>query len=98
MHTTYDRDGQHCKQTMNRALRTLYSRTTPTEDCRQGARGVRTSILQYNVRTMGQKEPKTYREYGHGDYGDDGADGGDGDYDEDGDCAGKGVDVDIMGR
>ena len=53
------------------------------------------SVLRYNVRTMGQKGPKTYREHRHGDDDDDGAgsDVGDGD----GDGTGKGVAADVMG-
>ena len=70
---------------------------TPTEDCGAGARGVRTSVLQYVVRTTRQKEPKTYCEHRHDDDDDDGAGGDIGDCNGDGDGAGKGVDADVMG-
>ena len=65
----------------NCALHALYRRATPTEDCSRC--------------TMGQKEPKTYREHRHGDDDDDGAGGDVGDGDGDGE--GKGVDADVMG-
>ena len=63
MRTMYDKDGQRRKWMMNHALRALHCRATPTEDRGAGAQGVRTSVLQYNMRTTGQKELKTYRKY-----------------------------------
>ena len=93
----YNRDGQRHKQTTNCALCALHRRATLTEDRGAVARGVCTSVLQYNVRTTGQKEPKTYREHSHGDDDDDGAGGDVGDCNGDGDGADKGVDADVMG-
>ena len=74
----YDRQGQRRKQTTNCALRALHCRATPTEDCGQGAQGVRTSVQQYNVRTTGHEEPRTYRKDRHGAEIGDGGDGLDG--------------------
>ena len=74
----YDRRGKRCKQTTNHALRALHRRATPTEDCGQGARGVRTSVQQYDVRTTGHEELRTYRKDGHGAEIGDGGDGLDG--------------------
>ena len=47
-----------------------------------GARGVRTIVPQYDVRTTGQKGSKTYRKNRHGGDGD-GEDGIDGNFDGD---------------
>ena len=65
-----------------------------------GARGVRTIVPQYDVRTTGRRGSKTYgknRHGGDGDGGDDGGDNGDGGGD-DGGGEGEGVGVGIMGR
>ena len=69
---------------------TLSTAGPPLQRIAAGVRGVRTSVLQYNVRMTGQKKPKTYREYRHGE---DGVDGDDGDFDGDGDGTGGGFDV-----
>ena len=58
--------------TINCALHALCRRTTPTEDHAEGAQGMRTSVLQYDIRTTGQKELKTYREDRHGEDNGDG--------------------------
>ena len=64
-----------------------------------GAQGVRTSVPQYDVHTMGQKGLRTYRKNRHsGDVGDDNGDDANGDSGGDGDnFADEGVGVDVMG-
>ena len=71
-------NGRRHKWITNCVLRALHRRATPTEDCGQGARGVRMSVQQYNMRTTGHKEPRTYRKDRHDAEIGDGGDGLDG--------------------
>ena len=94
----YNRDGRRCKWTTNRALHALHRRATPTEDRSRRTKHAhgRTAVR----RTYDRKGRKleTYGKNRDGDDDDDDAVGDEDDGNGGGNCMGKGVAVDVMGR